>query len=178
VLERIGPTTAFGSPQTLSVVADAGRWLKVTSERLPTGATAWIDRESAGLTLARTPLSIVVRLSARTLELRSGDTVLRRFRVGVGASASPTPTGRFAVTDKLTGTRYGGYYGCCILALTASQTRLPPGWLGGDRVAIHGTSTLSTIGEAASAGCLRAADANLEYLMATVPLGTPVVVRP
>jgi lipoprotein-anchoring transpeptidase ErfK/SrfK len=97
--------------------------------------------------------------------------------VGVGRAGSPTPTGRFAVTDKLSGSAYGPYYGCCILALSAHQTHLPPGWTGGDRVAIHGTNAPATIGAAASAGCLHAGEADLRTLMRRVPLGTPVFIR-
>jgi hypothetical protein len=81
------------------------------------------------------------------------------------------------VTDKLHGATYGSYYGCCILALNGHQTNLPPGWTGGNRLAIHGTNAPGTIGTAASAGCLRAADADLRVLMRRVPLGTPVFIR-
>jgi hypothetical protein len=81
------------------------------------------------------------------------------------------------VTDKLPGSRYGSYYGCCILALSAHQPNLPPGWPGGDRIAVHGTDDPGSIGAAVSAGCPRARDADLRYLMRVVPLGAPVVVR-
>ena len=97
--------------------------------------------------------------------------------MAVGSAGSPTPPGRYAVTDKIDGRRYGSYYGCCILALTGHQTNPPPGWTGGDRLAIHGTDAPSTIGTPASAGCLRAADADLQVLMRLVPLGTPVYVK-
>ena len=90
---------------------------------------------------------------------------------------SETPTGRFAVTDKLSGPRFGPYYGCCILALNGKQPNLPAGWQGGNRLAIHGTNSPGTIGAAASAGCLRAGDADLRLLMRRVPLGTPVFIR-
>ena len=39
------------------------------------------------------------------------------------------------------------------------------------------TNAPGTIGAAASAGCLRAADADLRILMRRVPLGTPVFIR-
>ena len=97
--------------------------------------------------------------------------------MAVGSAGSPTPPGRYAVTDKIDGSRYGSYYGCCILALTGHQTNPPPGWTGGDRLAIHGTNAPSTIGTPASAGCLRAADDDLQVLMRLVPLGTPVHVK-
>jgi lipoprotein-anchoring transpeptidase ErfK/SrfK len=114
--------------------------------------------------------------SARTLTLLRGRRVLKRFSVAVGRPGSPTPLGRFAVTDKLRGKDYGSYYGCCILALSAHQTHPPKGWTGMARMAIHGTSSPGTVGMAASAGCLRAHDRALRYLMRAVPLGTPVLI--
>jgi hypothetical protein len=75
------------------------------------------------------------------LRVRSGAGVVRSFRVGIGAPGTPTPVGRFAVTDELKGAGYSPVYGCCILALSAHQTRLSSGWTGGDRIAIHGGST-------------------------------------
>jgi lipoprotein-anchoring transpeptidase ErfK/SrfK len=96
--------------------------------------------------------------------------------VGIGAPASPTPIGRFAVTDKLAGASYSPSYGCCIVALSGEQTHLPAGWHGGARIAIHGTNVPSSIGEAVSAGCVHAADSDLRYLMGHVPLGTPVTI--
>jgi lipoprotein-anchoring transpeptidase ErfK/SrfK len=127
--------------------------------------------------LRRMAYSLHADLSERSLELRRGGRTVRRLTVAVGRPGSETPTGRFAVTDKLRGSRYGPYYGCCILALNGHQPHLPAGWPGGDRLAIHGTDSPGTIGTAASAGCLRAADADLELLMRRVPRGTPVFIR-
>jgi len=100
--------------------------------------------------------------------------VVKTIPVSIGRADTPTPTGRFGVTDKLA-TRGGGY-GCCILALSGHQPHLRPGWAGGDRIAIHG-SPQQLVGEAASAGCLRARDKDLRYLLRRVPLGTPVLIR-
>jgi len=118
-----------------------------------------------------------VSLSRRALEVRLGGRTVRTVSVAIGRPGSDTPTGRFAITDKMAGTAYGAYYGCCILALSGHQPHPPPGWRGGDRLAIHGTDSPGTIGTPASAGCLRAADADLHALMDDVPLGTPVVIR-
>ncbi len=96
----------------------------------------------------------------------------------MGAFDSPTPTGHFAVTDKLDGGTFSSEYGCCILALSAVQPNLPAGWTGGNRVAIHGTLSASDFGRAVSAGCVHAPDSDLRYLMRVVPLGTPVLIRP
>ena len=173
----VGPTTEFGSPRVLSVAARRGDWLGVVTDEQPNGRLAWVEAGDRALRGSRTSWSLHADISERSVELRRGDRTVRRLSVAVGTSGSPTPPGRYAVTDKIPGNRYGAYYGCCILALTGHQTNPPPGWTGGDRLAIHGTNAPSTIGSAASAGCLRAADADLEVLMRLVPLGTPVFIR-
>jgi lipoprotein-anchoring transpeptidase ErfK/SrfK len=174
-VDRLGAATEFGSPQTLGVVRKSGRWLRVISTKLPNGRAGWVRARAVRLTT--TPKSLTIDLSRRLLLLKRGDRVVRRMTVTIGRPGSPTPTGRFAVTDKLAGSNYGPYYGCCILALSAHQPNLPAGWTGGDRIAVHGTNAPSTIGAAASAGCLRAGDADLRILMRRVPLGTPVFIR-
>src|SRR5919106_584717 len=153
VVARLGERTEFGSPTTLAVVRERG------------------------LRSSRTRMRLVLDLSARRLVLEREGRSLRRMTVAVGRPGSSTPIGRFAVTDKLSGPAYSPYYGCCILALSAHQPNLPPGWTGGDRIAIHGTNDPSSIGQASSAGCPRASDADLRYLMRVVPLGAPVTVR-
>jgi hypothetical protein len=176
---RVGSQTQFGSRSTLAVVATRhGRWLAVTEAGIRGNRVVWVDARAGGLRYSRTPLELDVDLSDRTLTLRRGDAVLRRTNVGVGAYDSPTPTGRFAVTDKLEGADFSPAYGCCILALSATQPNLPRGWAGGNRIAIHGTLSPSDFGQAVSAGCVHARDADLRYLMRVVPLGTPVVIRP
>jgi hypothetical protein len=177
VVALVGPRTEFGSPRVLGVAARRGAWLGVLSDERPNGRLAWVRRRDPALRAGRTPWSLRADLSSRTLELRRGRTTVRRVRVAVGTATSPTPPGRYAVTDKLPGSRYGAYYGCCILALSGHQEHPPPGWTGGDRLAVHGTNAPGTIGAAASAGCLRAGDADLRVLMRRVPLGAPVHVR-
>jgi lipoprotein-anchoring transpeptidase ErfK/SrfK len=172
---RLGAATEFGSPMTVGVVRRSGRWLQVISTKLPNGRAGWVRARAVRLTT--TSKSLTIDLSRHLLLFKRGDRVVRRMSVGIGRPGSPTPTGRFAVTDKLAGSNYGSYYGCCILALSAHQPNLPAGWTGGNRIAVHGTNAPSTIGEAGSAGCLRARDADLRVLMRRVPLGTPVFIR-
>lgn len=178
VVARVGAVTRFGSQRSLGVVATRrGRWLAVTEPGVAGNRAVWVDARARGLRYSRTGLELDVDLSDRTLTVRRGDEILRTVSVGVGASDSPTPTGRFAVTDKLDGPAFSSAYGCCILALSAIQPNLPRGWAGGNRIAIHGTLSTSDFGEAVSAGCVHAPDADLRYLMRLVPLGTPVVIR-
>lgn len=179
IVARVGSLTRFGSQRSLGVVATShGRWLAVTEAGVAGNRVVWVDARAGGLRYSRTALELDVDLSDRTLTVRSGDKVLRSISVGVGAFDSPTPTGRFSVTDKLNGNDFSADYGCCILALSAIQPNLPRGWAGGNRVAIHGTLSPSDFGNAVSAGCVHAPDADLRWLMRAVPLGTPVVIRP
>jgi L,D-transpeptidase catalytic domain len=179
VLARVGATTPFGSQRALAVLQSRrGRWLAVTEAGVGHNRVVWIDARAGGLRYAHTPLELVVDLSDRTLTVLRDRAVAERFRVGVGRPGSPTPTGRFSITDKLAGSAYSSSYGCCILALSATQPNLPAGWTGGNRIAIHGTVSSSDFGRAVSAGCVHASDADLRYLMRAVPLGTPVVIRP
>ena len=167
VIARLGRHTPFGSPLVLGVAARRGRWVGLISTALPNGRLGWTQARALRFATAR--YAIRVDLSARTLVLEHGGLVVRRIAVGIGASTTPTPPGRYTVTDELPGNRV---YGCCILALSGHQPHPPPGWEGEARLAIHGGALA-----AVSAGCLHASDANLRFLMAHVPLGTPVTVR-
>jgi lipoprotein-anchoring transpeptidase ErfK/SrfK len=170
VLTTVGARTEFGSPQTFSVAYAKGPWLAVRSTALGNTQLGWVRMRRVRL-LNRT-LSLEVDLSKRELLVRNGG-ILRRISVAVGSPDTPTPPGTFFVTDKLRGADFGSYYGCCILALSGRQPDLPQGWSGGDRLAIHG-SPVPTWGHAVSNGCLHAEEADLHYLMKTVPLGTAV----
>lgn len=173
VVAALSTRTKFGSPLVLAVAARRGNWLAVRTPALPNGRLGWIRANAGAVSEVRT--SININLSARMLTLRKDGAVVARFDVAVGAPGSPTPVGVFAVTDKLRGPRFASVYGCCILALSAHQPLLPRGWRPGDyRVAIHGGGG---IGAAVSAGCLHARERSLRYLLAHVPLGTPVTIR-
>ena len=175
-LAGIRARTEFGSSRVLGVLGRRGAWLEVQAPQLPNGRTGWIP--AAAAELGSTDVSIVVDRSRRRLWLRDGRRVLARFPVAVGRPGNATPLGRYAVTDRLRTTRSDSPYGCCAIALTGHQVHLPPGWPGGDRLAIHGTPQTSSIGQAASLGCLRARDPDVRWLVRRMYLGSIVVIRP
>jgi len=175
VLHRIGRRTEFGSRRVLSVTGRRGGWLRVIASERPNGRAGWIPE--ARVRLASTDLSVHVDRSARRLTLRRDGRAVRTFAVAVGRPGTETPTGRFAITDKLHPADPASPYGCCALALSGHQTKLIPGWPGGDRLAIHATPQLETVGRAASLGCMRGHPRNVRRLMRTVPVGTPVFIR-
>jgi lipoprotein-anchoring transpeptidase ErfK/SrfK len=172
---RLRPRTEFGSPKVVSVLRRRGGWLQVVVPERPNGRPGWIRAGAARH--GAVDVSLHVDRSARRLTVRRGGRVLRRVRVAVGRPGTETPTGRFAVTDKLRTRRSDSPYGCCAVALSGHQPKLLPGWPGGDRLAIHATPQTETIGQAASLGCLRAATRDLRALLRIVPLGAPVFVR-
>jgi hypothetical protein len=174
-LKRIGTRTEFGSPRVLSVVSERDGWLQVLAPELPNGRKGWVP--AARTRAGRTSVSLVIDRSRRQLRLLRGTRTVRRAPIAVGRPGTPTPTGRFAVTDKLRTGRADSPYGCCALALTGHQTKLLPGWPGGDRLAIHGTPQPESVGQAVSLGCMRAHRRDIEALMRAVPLGAPVTVR-
>jgi lipoprotein-anchoring transpeptidase ErfK/SrfK len=174
-LARLRTRTEFGSPRVLGVVRPRGGWLQVIATERANGRPAWIP--TAAARLGATDLSLQVDRSRRTLILRRGDRVLQRTPVAVGRPQTPTPLGRFAVTDKLRTMRADSPYGCCALALSGHQPRLLPGWPGGDRLAIHATPQPQSIGHAVSLGCLRAPTRDVRLLLRRVPLGAPVFIR-
>jgi len=75
------------------------------------------------------------------------------------------------------GTNGASPYGCCLLAMTGHQVRLPESWPGGDRLAVHATNDLSSIGRPASFGCLRTDSSRARWLIETIPLGAPTFIR-
>ena len=175
VVDRLGDETEFGSPVSFSVVATQPGWLGVTSPEMPNGNLAWIARDPYKVTVYWTRWSIHASLSGRSLELRYGKKTMRRFPVTIGGPGTETPTGRYGVTDGIS-FEESPYYGCCALALSGHQTaELPAGWIGGNRLAIHGTP--GAVGTAESLGCIRATDETMRYLFRRVPLGTPVFIE-
>jgi hypothetical protein len=167
--------TPFGSVRRLRVVERRGDWFAVESDVLGNGVVGWVPR-TAAVRLRAVRWSVEADLSERLLTLREDGRVVFRRRVSIGGRGSPTPTGRYHVTDQISGRRWR--LGCCIIVLSGTQPRLPAGWNGGDRMAIHGRpGTVSRIGVAASAGCLHATEQTLRVL-AGLPLGTPVVIHP
>ena len=173
---RITPKTEWDSPRILSVVERRGRWMAVLVPELRNGQRAWV-RDDQVANLSSVTWVVRADLSKRTLEVRHNGETVRTIKIGVGRRDHPTPVGRYAVTDKLRVSDPGSPYGCCVLALTGHQTRLPDGWPGGDRLAVHATRDLSGLGRQVSLGCMRTDPRDTKWMMKRVPLGAPVIVE-
>ena len=174
LVEMVGRRTQFGSPNVFGVEQQKDGWVGVTTPHLPNNQLGWLKLDPERLATGASQYSVVVDLSDYKATLFKGDSEVRSFDVTVGAPDSPTPTGEFAVTDTFRG-GLAAAYGCCAVALSATQPNLPSGWLGGNRIAIHGTA--GPLGVAASHGCVRAADPDVSELIDLLPLGSPVTIR-
>ena len=172
---KVHPWTALGSQTWLLIVRHRGHvgWALVPGD--PRSHLARVDLRR--LELRWTSVEVEVDVSSLTISVKDGARTLGTFPVAAGMPTSPTPRGRFSVTDRVN-FQSGGPYGDFALGLSAHQTAgLPDGWTGGDQVAIHGTDNPSSIGAYASLGCVRVGTAALRLLQKTVPLGAPVVVH-
>ena len=171
------------SPSSLLVLAAArdrqGRcWVQVRLPERPNDAAAWID--AAPLLLRPTTWRIDVSLATRTLTLDHAGTATRRIRVVIGAPATPTPTGLFAIIGAWR-SPLDAFLGSWILALTAHSDVLHEFDGGDGRIGIHGrggTSLLDPLGSARSHGCVRLANSAIDWLVRTIGVnqlpGTPV----
>ncbi len=175
VVTTVGSTDEFGSASTFSVLEQRGDWVGVPTRALSNGELGWIKLDHSALQEHSTPWSVDVDLSKQRAELMHGENAVRSFTVAIGRSTSPTPTGRFSITDEIT-SGLNPVYGCCALALSAHQPNLPAGWTGGDQIAIHGSPD-NSVGGAISDGCLHATADDLEALVDKLPLGAPVVIH-
>jgi lipoprotein-anchoring transpeptidase ErfK/SrfK len=99
-----------------------------------------------------------------------------RTAVAGGSPATPTPTGRYYVDQRLIPADSGGPFGPAAIGISA-HTNVLTGWTQGGPIAIHGTNEPSSIGHAASNGCIRVDNRVLRRLFRVTPAGTPVVIR-
>lgn len=138
-------------------------------------AQGWIALR--GLSTSHTGIRVEADLSEHRITVRRGDDVLFHAPAATGAPASPTPPGRYFVTDRVPFPA-GSSLGTFAFGISGIQSRLPAGWSGGDQLAIHGTNAPWSIGRSASAGCLRVSEQILDRLRPLLRLGTPVVIHP
>jgi lipoprotein-anchoring transpeptidase ErfK/SrfK len=152
-----------------------GRFGKVFVPYSGTRSTGWI--RITGLDLSRTRYAVRADLSRHRIVVTRLDKVIARFPAATGAPYSSTPIGRYFVTD-LVPFSPSSPLGAFAFGISGIQPNLPPGWGGGDQLAIHGTNDPSSIGKSVSAGCLRVSGTALERLKSWLKHGTPVIIRP
>jgi lipoprotein-anchoring transpeptidase ErfK/SrfK len=116
---------------------------------------------------------IVVSLADRKLVLFEGERVLRVYDVAVGKRSTPSPQGKFAIVNRVPNPTY---YGPAGVVAPGKNNPLGSRWMGlsAKGYGIHGTNVPASIGKAASHGCIRMRQADLEELFGLVTVGTIV----
>jgi lipoprotein-anchoring transpeptidase ErfK/SrfK len=125
--------------------------------------------------------SIRIDLSERRLYLYGGDgQISKTYGVAVGMAQYPTPTGKFRIISKEVNPTWNPPNS----AWAKGMGPVPPGpnnplgtrWMGlnSPGIGIHGTPAPSSIGTAASHGCIRMRIPEAEDLFSRVFVGTPV----
>lgn len=106
--------------------------------------------------------SISINLNSRSLSLLVNGSIKSKYPIAIGKATTPSPKGTFRIKNKAMNP--GGPFGARWLGLTA-----PNGSYG-----IHGTNNPSSIGHAASNGCIRMHNKDVIELYNIVPIGTTV----
>ena len=181
VVARFGRENVNGYPTYFGVLGKrVGKdcralWYRVQLPVRPNGSVGWV--RASAIELQPVDLRIEVDVSRRELTLfRAGKRRLSAT-VAVGASATPTPIGRYYVNQRLVPTDTSGPYGPGALGISAFSPVLT-GWAQGGPVAIHGTNEPWSIGHAVSNGCIRLPNDTLLRLFKIVPPGTQVIIHP
>ena len=176
-IAKLGAAAPYnGGPNVLLVLAARstradGVWYKVRLLSRPNDAAGWVPAD--GVRVVRTPYRISVRLSTRTLQLHKAGKVVGSWKVAVGTSANPTPTGSFALSEIVRQRNPRGFFGTYILTLSAHSVNLSEFDGGDGRVALHGTSQPQYLGQAVSHGCVRLANSVAARIPKPLPPGAP-----
>jgi len=119
---------------------------------------------------------VIVSIPDRKLALLENDAVLVVFPIAVGADLSPSPTGQFQIVTRLANPTY---YHPGIIIPPGNDNPIGTRWVGFDKkgYGIHGTNAPHSIGEAASHGCIRMHNRDIEQLFRMVKLGDTVDIR-
>ncbi|MBC7461055.1 MAG: L,D-transpeptidase, partial [Thermoleophilia bacterium] len=136
---------------------------------------AWVAL--GGLSRGSTRTMVVADLSEHRLHAYRGCREVLDVPSAIGRSGSPSPVGRFWVTDRIAVPRSQPSFGSYAFGLSTFQPHPPAGWKGGNQMAIHGTNAPASVGTAASAGCLRVAEPTLATLKPLLRPGTPVIIQ-
>jgi lipoprotein-anchoring transpeptidase ErfK/SrfK len=101
---------------------------------------------------------------------------VKTYDVAVGKPSTPTPAGEFRIINHVPNPTY---YGPRVVIAPGKNNPLGTRWMGLSTkgYGIHGTNAPSSIGKAASHGCIRMRQQDLEELFDLVNVGVTVELR-
>ena len=180
VVTRLGRQDVNGLPEVVGVIGVhlsprcAPDWYRVQLAVVPNGTAGWV--RAWAVRTYRVRSRIVVDLSERSLRLYRSGTLALQTPVAVGASATPTPRGRYFVNERYELPDARGPFGPAALGISAHSNVLQNVWVEDGPIGIHGTNEPWSIGRAASHGCIRVANGVMRRLFRLAPAGTPIIV--
>lgn len=119
---------------------------------------------------------VLVSIPDRKLAVIDGENVVAQFRVAVGAVESPSPIGQFQIVSRVANPTY---YRPGTVIPSGKDNPVGTRWLGLSQkgYGIHGTNVPRSIGRAASHGCIRLRNRDMEKLFAMLRTGDVVEIR-
>jgi hypothetical protein len=119
---------------------------------------------------------VLVSLVDRKLAVIENGVTLATFQVAVGADVSPSPTGEFTIVSHVANPTY--YHRGTVIP-TGKDNPVGTRWIGLSLkgYGIHGTNAPRSIGRAASHGCIRLRNRDMERLFTMLRVGDAVQIR-
>lgn len=129
---------------------------------------------------AKAKIRVVLRLSERRVYLYEDDEAVASYPVAIGKSSTPTPTGEFKIFQLIENPIWKNPWTGQVTD-PGPNSALGLRWIGfaempNGVIGFHGTPTLSSIGQAASNGCVRMRNEDVVALFEKLEMGTPVTV--
>ena len=171
----LGKRDGQKGPLTFLVTRQRKGWAKVLLPERPNGSTGWVrERE---LSLQQTNYRVKIELRRHRITVWQGDEIVQRAKVGLGQSATPTPSGRYYLTELIKPRSPDGLYGAYAFSLSGFSDVITDFNGGNGQLGLHGTVDNSGLGKNVSRGCIRVSNKVIRKLAKRLPLGTPVVVK-
>ncbi len=125
---------------------------------------------------ARVPLVVMVSIPDRKLAVLENGAVVESFAISVGADESPSPTGEFKIVNRVSNP---AYYHEGVVIPAGKGNPVGTRWVGLSQkgYGIHGTNAPRSIGQAASHGCIRLRNRDMEKLFGMLRVGDVVEIR-
>ncbi len=120
--------------------------------------------------------TVLVSVADRKLAVIEEGNVIATFPVAVGAAASPSPTGKFQIVNRVANPTY--YRPGTVIA-SGKDNPVGTRWIGLNQkgYGIHGTNAPKSIGHAASHGCIRLRNRDIEKLFTMLRVGDAVEIH-
>jgi lipoprotein-anchoring transpeptidase ErfK/SrfK len=176
----LSQTAAFGS--TFPSTANHSRLVRSELEQVGVQVPSLPALGDAEEHIPEMVTYLVLKLGQRRVYVYQGSEVLASYPVAIGRADTPTPVGEFEVFQMIENPSWQSPWTGEVHE-PGADSPLGLRWIGfapmsNGIIGFHGTPTLSSIGQAASNGCVRMRNEDVTALFRQVEVGTLVVVEP